>query len=85
MPSPGFVPSEGQVSGGSYVSPGGVYVSGESTVPNGAVIQEFQTGPIEGQTQTTHRPFVSSSAVESMNQDSVISVPGPEMGPIPTH
>jgi hypothetical protein len=82
-PPTGFVPQE-------YASPGVMQSSGyvpEGNVVSGNVImQEFPTTPIEDQTQVLQRPYVTSPVSEpTVTGSEVITVPGPEQGPLPSH
>jgi hypothetical protein len=83
-PSPGFVPG-GNVQGG-YVQGG--YVQGDGIMPGETITSEnagevFPTNPIEeGQTQRLQRPYFDSPVVEGEGGN-VITIPGPETGPLP--
>jgi hypothetical protein len=84
-PPPGYMPNAGYMPGGGYMPSGGYgggysggYMPSEGTVSGDVVVQEFPTAPIEGQTQVLQRPII-----ESVDEGDVITIPGPEMGPLP--
>lgn len=77
----GYPPGYGCPPAGAYV-PSGAFITGDETTSGEVVVQEFPTTPIEGQTQVLQRPIIDSSVTES-DDGSVITVPGPEMGPLP--
>ncbi len=72
----------GYMQGGSYMQSGG-YIPNDGMVSGNVVVQEFPTSPIETQPQELQRPIISGPMVDSIDEGNVITVPGPEMGPLP--
>jgi hypothetical protein len=61
------------------------FMQGEGFVPGATVtsdnvVGEFPTSPIQGPTQVMQRPYIESPVVEDGD---VITIPGPETGPLP--
>lgn len=89
-PVPGYPPAGypptgfsagGIVPGSAYVTDGEMSTEGVSS--GEVIMQEFPTSPIEGSTQVLQRPTVSSPILQSVDDGDVITVPGPELGPMP--
>jgi hypothetical protein len=74
----GFVPQDDMQSSG--------YVPEGNMMQGNVVMQEFPTTPIEEQTQVLQRPYMTSPVTEPATSGSdVITVPGPELGPLPSN
>ena len=56
--------------------------SGDMTTSD-VVVNEFSPETMVGSTQITHRPSVSSGVIESQSAGNIVTIPGPEVGPLP--
>jgi hypothetical protein len=60
------------------------YLPSGRMISGGEVIDEFPTVPIEEQTQVRNMPYVTSPTAASAEDGDVVTVPGPELGPMPS-
>jgi hypothetical protein len=83
-PPTGYMPP-GYLAPG-YVGPGYTQsgdMQGGNMMTGNVVVQEFPTTPIDESTQILQRPYISSPVTETPDEGAVITVPGPEQGPMP--
>jgi hypothetical protein len=87
-PPPGMAPTGYMPNGflpGGY--PAGAYMPSEGFISEGPItsdgaVQGFQTGPIPAEGTEAQRPYIESAPLGTTTSD-VITVPGPEVGPLP--